>query len=265
TYYLKQFNNDRNIIIRTHNIEHYYYKYLEKQENNILKKIFFRSESIKLKKYEKILNYKYKIAAISESDNIYFNKNYKNSTYIPAFHKYMDVKCKIGQGEYLLYHGNLSVHENIKSVKFITDKIIQKVPFKLVVAGKKPSNKLKIYLQNISNVELIENPTNKILENLIINSQINILPTFQETGIKLKLLHALFIGRHCLTNNKMVENTGLKELCTINELPNDFINSIKLLMKTPFLVNDITKRKDILINKFSNEQNIKKLINLLNN
>ncbi len=263
TYFIQQLNPNRNIIIRTHNIEHSYYKYLGKQETCIFKKKFFYTESFKLKKYETILTNKYKIAAISESDNIYFNKNYKTSTYIPAFHMNNDIKCKIGIGEYLLYHGNLSVQENINAIKFITNKIIHKLPYKLIIAGKDPNNKFKNYLQNISNVELIENPTNEILENLLINSQINILPTFQDTGIKLKLLHALFLGRHCLVNNKMVEHTGLEELCIINEKPDDFINSINLLMKTPFSEKYLIKRKNILTNKFSNRENINKLINLL--
>jgi len=263
THFLNQLNKERNIIIRTHNIEHSYYKYLKRQESNIFRKFFFYTESLKLKKYENILSENYKIASISEFDNTYFNNKYKSSTYIPAFHMNNNIKCKIGIGKYLLYHGNLSVSENIQAIKFIANKVINKIPYKLIIAGKNPSKKLKHFLRKFSNIELIENPSDEFLEQLITNAQINILPTFQDTGIKLKLLHALFLGRHCLVNNKMVENTGLEKLCTINETPDDFINSINLLMETPFSENNLIKRKNILTNKFSNRENINKLINLL--
>ncbi len=53
------------------------------------------------------------------------------------------------------------------------------------------------------------------MQNACLLAQINVLPTFQATGIKLKLLMALYTGRHCIVNQPMVDNTGLEELCSI--------------------------------------------------
>lgn len=47
---------NRKILVRTHNIEHLYYKGLKKSETSNRKKLFFEIESKKLKNYEPILN-----------------------------------------------------------------------------------------------------------------------------------------------------------------------------------------------------------------
>ncbi len=44
---------------------------------------------------------------------------------------------------------------------------------------------------------------------LIREAQINILPSFNTTGIKIKLLNAIFNGRHCLVNPAAIAGTGL--------------------------------------------------------
>lgn len=49
----KQFKN-RKLLVRTHNIEHQYYKQLAFNESNVFKKLFFFIESLKLKYYEKV-------------------------------------------------------------------------------------------------------------------------------------------------------------------------------------------------------------------
>ena len=44
---------DKKIYLRAHNIEHRFYKGLEKSESNTFKRSFFKKESKKLKHYEK--------------------------------------------------------------------------------------------------------------------------------------------------------------------------------------------------------------------
>ena len=52
---IKDSLKNRNIYLRAHNIEHRFYKGLEKSESNAFKRTFFRRESKKLRRYEKIL------------------------------------------------------------------------------------------------------------------------------------------------------------------------------------------------------------------
>jgi hypothetical protein len=54
------------------------------------------------------------------------------------------------------------------------------------------------------------------------------------TGVKLKLLHALFKGRFCLSNKNGVEGSGITGGLHIAEAPEDWINFVGSLMKTDF-------------------------------
>ena len=56
-----------------------------------------------------------------------------------------------------------------------------------------------------SNTRLVANPTEQELNELIKEAQINILPSFNVTGIKIKLMNALYNGRHCITNDAAIE------------------------------------------------------------
>ena len=78
--------------------------------------------------------------------------------------------------------------------------------------------------------------------------------TFQDTGIKLKLLNSSFTGDpvHVLVNHKMVNNTGLERLCIIEDNPNATKRIITDLMQMEFTEHEIEKRKKILDKDFSN-------------
>ena len=113
---IKNSFEDRTLIIRAHNIEHNYYKGLSKSETNIIKKLYFSSERIKLKTYQKIFKKVNYILSISPLEHTYFSFKYpKKSIYIPAFHEHSEVKSRIGKGKFALYHGNLKISDNLKS------------------------------------------------------------------------------------------------------------------------------------------------------
>ena len=51
---------------------------------------------------------------------------------------------------------------------------------------------------------LLANPAEDEMRDLLAKAQINVLPSFNETGIKLKLLNSLYNGRHCVVNDAAV-------------------------------------------------------------
>ena len=89
------------------------------------------------------------------------------------------------------------------------------------------------------------------------------LPTFQPTGIKLKLLSALYNGRFCLVNPPMIENTGMEQLCTVSDSTEHMRENLIRLMKNEFTPFDISIRQQVLDENFSNKKNAEKLIDLL--
>ena len=69
-----------------------------------------------------------------------------------------------------------------------------------------------------TNVRLVINPDDDLMFDLIRKAHINLMVTFQPTGLKLKLLNALYNGRFCLVNGNMLHGTQLSTLCTKQRL-----------------------------------------------
>jgi hypothetical protein len=256
-------DKNRKLVVRTHNIEHDYYKGLSNAETKYFKKIFFNSESKKLLKYESVLKNVSHIATISLADQQYFNSKYGHSTLIPAFHPYDKVNIKQGKGDYVLFHGDLSVSDNVRSVLFLMNEVFNSLHIPFVIAGKNPDKKILEVSNSLQNIRVIANPDDEEMDDLLSNAQINILTTFQNAGIKLKLLAALYRGRHCLVNNEMVENTGLDNLCHISTTALDFRNQINEWFNIPFEIEEISRRKLVLEENYSNRNNALKLIEVI--
>ncbi len=250
-------------IVRTHNIEHDYYEYLSHSTEIEKEKYFFKQEAIKLRNYEKILHHADHLLCISAPDTTYFSNKYGKSTYVPAFHPFDNVCSEKGTGEYIIFHGNLEVAENMDVVNFLIDKIFTEITYPFYIVGKNPPQKLVDRVQNIPHINLFSNVSHEVMDVLIGNSQICLIPAFQSTGMKLKLLSSLFAGRHCITNSMMVQSTGLEKLCAIADNQQDMIAAIENLFEKKFREEDIELRKEILGDEFSNEKNAQKILALL--
>lgn len=249
-------------IVRTHNIEHDYYKNLEKVEKRIFKKLYFRMEAKKLERFEKILTNASHIAAISSADAEELSKRYTNVHHITAFHPNEKVSIKEGKGSFCLYHGNLEVGENNEAALYLVNEVFSKIKIPLIIAGRKPSSELIAAIANHPHIHLKGNISTEKIDELIKEAQINILPTFQSTGIKLKLLAALFTGKHCIVNSPMIANTGLEHLCPVKDTAKEMAKEAVRLFEIPFSIEEAKKREVILLQNFSNTTNVKKLIEL---
>lgn len=254
--------NKRYKIVRAHNVEHDYYKHLAKVEKNELRKHYFKSEAKKLKLFESVIKQADLCITVTQSDTEHFKNNYPqlNTLLIPSFHISNEIKINLELGDYVLYHGNLSVTENINAVKFIIKKVFNDIDIPLVIAGLNPNKKIQQLIKNTPNCQLVANPSDKKLNDLIAKAQINLLYTDQATGLKLKLLNVLYNGKHCVANNKMLAGTGLDQCCNIANNAKDLQNVLSELMNKPFSESDITTRKKLLANNYSNSNNITQLI-----
>lgn len=251
--------SDRIKIVRTHNIEHDYYKNLEKVERSFFRKTYFRMEAKKLERFEKVLSKAQHIAAISYADTQELSKRYQNVHHITAFHPNDEVKIREGKGDFCLYHGNLEVGENNEAALYLVNEIFSKIRIPLVIAGKKPSMELVNAVSRFGHVQIKANINTQEIDELIKDAQVNVLPTFQATGIKLKLLAALFNGRHCVVNSPMIVNTGLEELCSIKDSSSEMADEITRVFDALFDMQEKQKRESVLKESFSNSKNVKKL------
>lgn len=253
--------------VRMHNIESDYYKALASSESKFWKQIFFNSESRKLEKYEEeALNHASGIFTISSEDQMYFNKKYNIPNHLlNVFHENEEVSCKAGKGDYHLFHGNLSVNENEKIVEYLVNDIYKGEAslFPLKIAGKDPSPKIRSMINDYENIELISNPDQLKMNDLISEAHINLLPTFQKSGVKLKLVNALYKGRFCLVNENMLHGLELEQTCTIANNKRDFIDCIKQLQTISFSKEKIQVRSEILSKTFNNIKNAEQIINII--
>jgi hypothetical protein len=250
-------------IVRTHNVEHDYYQNLAKVEANIFKRYYFYNEAAKLETFETVLQHAQVIAAISRNDMAHFDKKYKNAFYIPAFHANETVNINPGRGHFCFYHGNLGIGENNEAALYLVNEVFNNIKVPLIIAGSRPSGDLRNAVAKKNHITLISDLTTKQIHQLINDAQINVLPTFQPTGIKLKLLSALYNGRFAVVNPMMVENTGLEMLCEVAETPRQMREQIVKLFEVDFRSPDIKSREKILNENFSNPVNAQKLIDLI--
>jgi len=213
--------SDRAIGLRLHNVEFAYYRQLYRTAKDIFRKMYYLFECKLLKDYESSIAKKARILTLSNEDaHIY--KRILGATdviYFPMVVPFTQINSEPGLGEYCLYHGNLSVAENEKAATWLAHNVFNGLDIPYVVAGKNPSNRLKKILSDCKNCRLVEDPSNEELQKLIREAQINVLPSFNSTGIKIKLLNALFNGRHCVVNAAMGCASETVMLCHIADDP----------------------------------------------
>lgn len=255
----------RKKIYRESNIEHHYYFHLFKAEKKIFRKLYHLAESLKLRLYQKKLKHADLMLAVSQSDTEYLKKHFpkNNIEYLPSFHPNEKFLVLPGKGGYAFYHGKLSVTENYKAAEFLIEKVFAGFDKKLVIAGMDPPTHLKLLIEKHPNIELIENPDDEKMFDLIRNAHVNVLVTFQATGLKLKLLNTLYNGRFCLVNPEMVQGTGLETLCEIAENADGLKAKLDELFGKQFNMSDIRDREILLQENYSNRKNARKLIGLI--
>ena len=98
------------------------------------------------------------------------------------------------------------------------------------------------------------------MQSLIVDAQCNVLPSFNVTGVKLKLINALFHGRHCIVNQAAVAGSGLESICHVVKTPQQFRETVHLLSELPLERDEIITRKKVLNSLFDEDKNCAKLI-----
>jgi hypothetical protein len=261
TYPLKKYNF-KNTYIRAHNIEHNYFLGLSKSEKNIFKKVFFLLESIKLKKFENILEKASGIFSISPFEQAYFTKKYGAKTvYIPVFHDTKNTTHTEEKGDLIVYHGDLRIADNVRAALFLID-VYKNTSFQFVVASSCKNKTVLKQIKKYDNLNFKDIPTQESLEQLFKKAQINTLFTFQKTGIKLKLLNTLHQGKHIISNTQMIEDTGLESLCELANTKKDILEKTSKLLEQKFSKTHVIARKEKLLD-FNTIENAKKIVAII--
>lgn len=237
----------RRIFVRAHNVEHDYYLSLAQSAGKGWERCFYAIEALKLRRYEQVLKKATAVLAISSADADHFRQmGCRQVVVLPPNHDHSKVTSLPGQGKFILYHGNLSVPENIRAVTLLSEAVMQHCDIPFIVAGHAPDATLRHILSPLNHVQLIADPDDETMHRLIRDAHINLLVTEQATGVKLKLVNALYEGRHCIVNAKMVAGTNLAPLCHLADTPQQLLHTTLHLMETPFTQHDVDTRTQAL-------------------
>lgn len=237
-------NKNRKIIVRVHNDEAEYYKQLVKTEKSFLKRLYLRRESRLLARYQHTLPKDVIYAALSKTDNTVLKDNYglRDVRFLPSFTSWQKLSLPAGLGKYCLYHGNMSVSENEAAAQWLIEHVFSKMECPFIIAGKNISEQLKKRGNGSSNISFSNNPSMEEMNSLISEAQIHVLPSMNNTGVKLKVVHALFEGRFCITNNAGVAGSSLEGLVHIANTPEETRQRIKALFTQPLTQEETSKR-----------------------
>jgi glycosyltransferase involved in cell wall biosynthesis len=251
----------RRCFVRLHNIEHIYYGHLARFTTSPLWKLYFLYESYLLKLYEKRIINKAIFFPVAQRDaEIYQKWGCRDVKLIPLFLPKWKLNISEGNGCFCLYHGDLSVAENQQAATWLLKKVFDDLTIPFVIAGKNPQESLIKLAHSKSSTCLIANPDEQEMQDLIAKAHINIIPSYNSTGIKLKLLNALYNGRHCLVNEATIEGTGLEKTCNIASTADEFKNAIKEIYDRPFPEKEIILRRQLIDDVFDNTDNAIKIV-----
>lgn len=251
------------LFLRLHNNEKNYYKGISKSENNILKKLIYRLESIKYKRYQKKILPKFQtVFTLSKTEDKEVKSKFGNSIYTSVFHGNNEVKTFSSKGSYCLYHGDLRISDNIQAVLFLIS-IFKELPnYKLIIASGRGKEFMESKIKHHSNIKFQFINSNEELNQLLEKAHINTLVSFQKSGTKLKLFNALYNSRFCIINNNITDDENLLKLCTVCKTKEEFKENIVKLFQSEY---QETGKRIQTLTEFSDEINAKKIVNIIFN
>jgi hypothetical protein len=226
--------------------------------------MYCRLESFLLKKYEaKLVNKVQAFWSVTEKDAETYRHKFgcKQIQFLPLYlPSNWKIKLPESMGMYCLYQGDLSVEANVKAAEWLLTKVFNQLEIPFVIAGKNPPKKLAHLAHKHTHTCLVANPGEAEMQDMIAKAQINILPSTSNTGIKIKLLNALYNGRHCLVNSNTAMGSGVEQLCHTANNAEAFINTIRQLFQTPYNAKMAMERTAVLMHQFNNQSNAKQQV-----
>ncbi|MDR0733520.1 MAG: glycosyltransferase [Dysgonamonadaceae bacterium] len=264
-YYLNHpLLKDRLKMVRAHNIEETYYRGLAQNTTSPFLKLYFRWEAWKLKRFEQVLSHADYILTLSTTEKKYFENKFgtKKTVYVPLFFNnppQTDIHTEIKP--FVLYHGDLSTPENHNAAMFLMDSVSSKdKTVTWIFAGLNPRKELLQRSEKQDNVTVFANLDAGKMSQLIREASVHILFTNQISGVKVKLLHALANGQHCLANREMVEGSGLEELCRIiSNRPDEILKNIRECLLNHIPETEIIRRRSVFHQIYNNDVNALKI------
>ncbi len=249
--------------LRVHNVERDYYDYLAHNETNFFRQRYFGRESRKLAEYEPQIWGQVKASFTLHPNDTKRIAAYGRAVEVPVFHPFERVEIDTEKTEkFVLFHGNLSVIENQKAVFFLWKKVVRPLGIRMVVAGKNPSEALKDLARQNPHLGLVADPTSGQMLRLVHQAHVHLIYSDNPSGMKLKLLYALFRGKQILVSRALVENTPLAAITRAAEnTAEDWRAKLRELWHSePDVESELRLRNQVLGEHYDNRRNARKIM-----
>jgi glycosyltransferase involved in cell wall biosynthesis len=266
-------SSNAKMIYRSHNIEFEIWQRTGNQENNTIKKKYLHFLAKRLKKYEQsILNLVDAIAAITKKDEeqLLALGCKKPITTVPFGINLHNYQLKeIPQEKKLFHIGSMDWTPNQEAIKWFLNEvwsaIIAKEPTATFhLAGKNMSEdiiKLAASMQGIINEGQVENAND-----FIRNNNIMIVPLFSGSGMRIKIIEAMAMGKLVIGTSVAFEGIAVQHNKNgiIANTANEFKEAILMCLQHPEVVTSIgQKARKTIEEKYNNTIIVKQLINFI--
>lgn len=223
------------ILYREHNIEYRIWQQISKKTISF-KKLYVKLLAKKLKRYEYnfLKSIKY-VLAISQIDLDFIKKinpNLSNSIVIPFGYKKDITPITLADNYSLCHIGAMDWQPNIHGVNWLIKNVIPQLNnTPLYLAGKKiPAKYSNLSNNNIYSLGEVENA-----EEFITQHNIMLVPLFTGSGMRIKVIEAMALGRVVIGTNKAFEGITVthKENAIIANTAQEFIKYINYCKEHP--------------------------------
>lgn len=274
TLYLSPYANvirkysDAGIVLRSHNIEHRIWENITRNCSNPVKKLYLKHLTGTLKKYEfETMNIYDGIAAISRFDEEFYKRNNCTVplTTINFGIDLMKLKITDQEAEFpgIFHIGSMNWIPNEEGIRWFIDNVWPEVisshpELKLYLAGRHtPSWLLK---KKHNNVEVIGEVDDAY--DFINSKSIMIVPLFSGSGIRIKIIEAMALGKTVISTKTGADGIAYteNENILIANTPDEFVKAILKCSVNKEYCDYIGKNaKKLVENEHDNKMIMKKL------
>lgn len=263
---IRKYSNAK-IVLRAHNIEHLIWKRVAQNSKNPLKKYYVGHLAKTLELYERQIVKNYDgIVPITAKDAVFFKL--QTSTPIMPLPFGLDtdkIICDFKiKPELSLFHiGSMNWIPNEEGIKWFIDQVWplveEKLPeVKLYLAGREmPEWLLKLKRKNIIVVGEVDNA-----HDFIRSKSISIAPLFSGSGIRIKIIESMALGRAVISTTIGAEGINIEngKNILIANTAQEYFEAIELLYSKNEIADEMGRNARLLIDQ---EHSTKKLISKL--
>lgn len=211
------------------------------------RQLIYRYEIPRLKQYEIACIHKAEHTfAVSSCDREYFIANgadEKKIIHIPiTVSEHLFTIFKPIKPKQICFFGNMSYIANIDAVEWFVKNVFPHLPndITFIIIGSSPPEQIKKLASNrIIVTGFVKNPYELIAE-----SAIMVAPLRIASGVQVKILEGMALGKAIITSSKCAQTFGVnaQEIMLIADLPNEYFEGISTLLNDTSIRQDIGKK-----------------------